>query len=65
MKNTTVINTFNIGNSNIAHIKTQHRQIMTIIAYRFLKFEPSIKKPIEANHSFLTVISFSNINSFA
>ena len=31
MNNTTVINMFNSDNSNIAYIKTQHRQIMAII----------------------------------
>ena len=63
MNNTTIINPFHSNNSNIANIKTQHRQIMTTITDRILKFEPIIKKPIVANYKFLTVITFSRINS--
>ena len=43
MTNTTIINTFNSDNSNIAYINTEHCQIMTTIADRMLKFKPMIK----------------------
>ena len=65
MNNTTVINTFNSDNSNIAYIKTQHCQIMATVTYMILKFEPMIEKSILTNYTFFTVISFSNINFFA
>ena len=39
MNNTTIINLFNIDNSNITNIKAQHRQVMTTIRDRILKFE--------------------------
>ena len=42
--------TANSDNSNITYINTQYRQIMANIAYRILKFESMIKKPIMANH---------------
>ena len=59
-----MINTFNSDNSNIANIKAQHQQIMTIIKNRFLKFEPMINLPIVAGDSFFIVITFSNSNSY-
>ena len=43
MRNTKKINTFNNDNSNIAHIKTQHYQIMTAITNGVSKFEVMIK----------------------
>ena len=64
MNNTTIINTFNSDNNNIICIKIQHRKIMATIRYKILKFELMIKKPIAANHTFITVITFSRINSF-
>ena len=39
MNNTTIINPFNIDNSNITNIKAQHRQIMTTTRDKILKFE--------------------------
>ena len=65
MNNTVIINTFDSDNSNIAYIKTQHRQTMATIAYRILKFEPMIKKSIVANQTFFTANTFSNDNYFA
>ena len=65
MNNTTIINIFNSNNSNTAYIKTQHCQIRTTIAYRILKIESMIKKPIMANHVFFAAVTFSKINSFA
>ena len=50
--NTTIINSFNGNNSNIANTNTQCRQIMTIITKGILKFEPMIKKLILTNHKF-------------
>ena len=44
MNNTTIINTFNIDNNNIAYTKTKHHQIITTIAYRILKPEPVAKR---------------------
>ena len=35
MNNTTIINTFNSDNSNIANIKSHRQQIMTIITRKF------------------------------
>ena len=64
MNNTTTINTFNIDNSNIANINSQHRQVMTTITYEILNFEPMIKKPIVANYTFFPAVTFININSF-
>ena len=64
MNNTTIINTFNSDNNNITCIKIQHRKIMANIRYKILKFELMIKKPIVANHTFITVVTFSRINSF-
>ena len=43
MNNTTVINPFNNGKSNATIVNTQHRQIMTTIIDRILKFEPTLK----------------------
>ena len=37
---------------------------MTTIKDRIFKFEPIIEKPIVANHTFFTDITFSRINSF-
>ena len=65
MNNTTRINIFNSDNSNIAYINTQHRKNMATIANRILKFESMIKKPIVANHTFFSVITFGKMNSFA
>ena len=62
--NTATINTFNSENSNIAKIKIKHCQNMTTITNGIFKFEPVIKKPIVANYTFLTAITFSNISSF-
>ena len=64
MNSTNIINTFNSDNSNIANIKTKHRQIMTTITNRILKFKPMIKKPIVADDIFFTIITFSRINGF-
>ena len=51
MNNTTVINTLNSDNSNIAYIKTQHCQIMAVITYRILRFKLITKKPIVINQT--------------
>ena len=64
MNTTTTINTFDSDNNNITNNKTQHRQIMTTIADRILKFEPMIKNPIVANYTFFTINTLSWINSF-
>ena len=64
-KNRQIINIFKSDNSNITYIKTKYRQIMTTIAYRILKFESMIKKPIVKNHAFFTPITFSCNNPFA
>ena len=64
MNNATIINTFNSDNINMPKIKIQHRQIMTTITNRILKFEPILKIPIVACKTFYTVITFSNIDSF-
>ena len=62
MNNTTRINAFNSDNSNITYIKTQHRQIMTAITDRILKFQPIIKKPIVVtNPTFLAVIFLATL----
>ena len=37
---------------------------MTKIAYRILKLESMIKKPMMENHAFFTSITFSRISSF-
>ena len=65
MNNTTVINTFNSDNDSIANTTKQHRQIMTTGTKRILKFKPMAKKPLVTDNIFFTVITFSNINSFA
>ena len=44
---------------------TQNRQIMVTIAFRILKFESMIKKPIVTNHTFFISITFSRINLFS
>ena len=62
MNSTSIINTFNSDNSIIANIKTKH-QIMTI-TNRILKFKSMINKPIVADNTFSTVITFSKINPF-
>ena len=64
MNNTTIINTFNCDNSSIANIETQHRQIITTIAKRILKYKPMIKKPLVTDNTFFTVSIFSKINPF-
>ena len=64
MNNTTITNLFNSDNSNFANVKTQHRQIITTITDRILKFEPMIKKRTVANYTLFTVITFSRINFF-
>ena len=40
IKNTSIINIFNSDNGNITFIKTQHRQIMTTIFLKKMKFIP-------------------------
>ena len=65
MNNTTIINIFESDNSNIAYINNLHCQIMTTIAYRILKFESIIKKPVMANYTSFAVVTSSKINSFA
>ena len=69
MNNIRITNIFNSGNSSIAYIKAQYDGksclLMATIAYKVLKFEPIIKKPIVANHTFFTAITFQRINSFA
>ena len=62
MRNT-IIDIFNIENSNIAKIKTQYCQIVTTITNIVLKFKPVMKIPVVTNYIFFTVITFSNINS--
>ena len=64
INNTKIVNTFNNDNSNIANIETQRQQIITTITEKFLKFRLMIKIPIVANYTFLTVITFSQSNSF-
>ena len=58
---TTITNTFNSDNSNIAKIKTQHRQIMTTVTNGLLKFKFMIKRPVMANYTFFFVITLCNI----
>ena len=43
VNNTTIVNTFNSDNSNIAYIKIQ-----IVKSWQPLKFEPMIKIPVEA-----------------
>ena len=38
---------------------------MTTIANKILKFESMIKKTIITNNTFVTVVTFSKINSYA
>ena len=64
INNAAIINAFNSDNSIIANIKAQHYQVMATITNRMLKFKPMIKKPIMADNTFFTVITFSRINSF-
>ena len=54
-----MIKIFNSEISNIAYIKTQNCQMVATIAYRILKFESIIKKPITANHAFFRSKEFS------
>ena len=61
--NTTITNTFDSDNNNIAYIKTQNCQIMATIANRISEFKTMIKIPIVTNNTLITVISFSNISS--
>ena len=53
MNNTTTINILNSDNSIIADIKVEHGQI---IVYKILKREAMVKKEIETNHAFLTLL---------
>lgn len=62
--NKTIINTFNIDDSNITYIMAYH-QIMAAIAYRILIFESMIRKPVVANPAVFTFITFSKVNFFA
>ena len=48
----------------ILQMFNKHCQIMTTIAYRILKFQTMIKKPIVTNHPFLAVATFSKIICF-
>ena len=64
MDNTAIINSFNCDNINIARIKMQHHQIMTIITNRNSKLKPMVKTSTKANYTLFTVITFTNINSF-
>ena len=64
MNNTAIINSFNCDNINIARIKMQHHQIMTIITNRNSKLKPMVKTSTKANYTLFTVITFTNINSF-
>ena len=64
MNNTAIMNSFNCDNINIARIKMQHHQIMTIITNRNLKLKPMVKTSTKANYTLFTVITFTNINSF-
>ena len=65
MNNTTIINIFNSGDTNITYNKAQHGQIMATIVYKILKFEPMIKKSMVENHALFAIVTFSKINSFA
>ena len=56
MNNTTIINTLNSVNSNIAKIKAQYCQIMTTITNWFLEFKPMVKIPIVVKHSLLLLL---------
>ena len=64
MNNTAIMNSFNCDNINIARIKMQHHQIMTIITNRNSKLKPMVKTSTKANCTLFTVITFTNINSF-
>ena len=64
MNNTTIINTFNCDDSNIANIKTQHGQVMTTITNRILKFKPKIKKKNDSRQSILYCYYFSRDQFF-
>ena len=64
MNNTAIMNSFNCDNINIARIKMQHHQIMTIITNRNSKLKPMVKTSTKANYTVFTVITFTNINSF-
>ena len=62
MNDTTIINTFNSDNNNIANIKRQHHQIMRSIANRNLKFKTMIRNPIVGDNTFFTVIFLATSN---
>ena len=64
MNNTTIINIFNSDNSSIPHTRTQNCPNMATIAYRFLKLESMINKPIVRNYAFFNAITFSRFSSF-
>ena len=57
-KNVMIINAFNNGNTNIANLKTQHRQIMTTVTNKILKFQPKTKLLIDLYRTFFTGIIF-------
>ena len=61
VNNTTIIDTFNSDNSNITKTNARLSQLMTTIANKILKFEPTINLSKKANYLFFTVITFSNI----
>ena len=67
MNNTTINNTLN-SNTDIANIRTQHREILTK-KNRIWKFKPMNKKKKKKKNSddytFFTSISFNRIDSFA
>ena len=52
MNNKTIINTFNSDNNNV---KTQHRQNITTITKRILKFKSMIRKQIMADNTFFAL----------
>ena len=58
MNNTTITNLLHSDNSNIANIKRQHRQIITIITNAVLKYEPMIKISVVASYTFFPVLTF-------
>ena len=64
MNNTTIINIFNCDNSNITRSKTLHLPVMTTITDIILKLKSMVKNPIVNNHTFFTVITYININTF-
>ena len=64
INNATTINTFNSDDSDVANIKTQHRQTPTTITNGILIFESMIKKTILVSYTSFTIITFTNINYF-